>query len=852
MSFFTNIRADRFITELKTATDVAAPATQKAIAKLRELGPGAIEPVTAALADADKIATVAYIEVLTGLVNQKTFPKFIESMVTGSPRVVAGVAWALSSSRAYPPTMLLDALGTEGIAKSALLDVITAHRSRLSVRELLSAAYKQEANEKAALFRVLGELATDNDLPELVGRLNGKDPVARLHIINILSRFPKPEVQRALQQQLKDTNKLVRAATLGALAKMDGPIEIEQVCALLRDPEIDVQNKAIDVVIRANDPETIKYLIPVLKDENEYARRAAVEVLNEIGDAKSVKDLLNAVADDDWWVRSRAADALGKIGGPKVVEAVLQLVGDQDEDIRRAAIEILNQTKDDRAVGHLIEATKDKDWWVSERAVDALAEIGSKRSVPRLLEMLGTTPPRSLPVVVRALGRLGDHKVIDAVLPMLSREEKDIRLEAIASLAKLADERRLENIRVQIQAQTSASEQTVAQAAVRALSDLDSRFSHSGTRLSSTQNRSPVSSSSPSGNRPASATQASTTPAMSSSPSVPQGGRSRVDAPPPPPPPPPQVHASTSKEARTQLMSEQDVQRAVKEAEKMAGPQKLDIQTLKPGDIIEGRYKYVERIGKGAFGTVLLMEDTVVDERLILKFLNPNVSEDEEIMKRFVHELRYSRKITHHNVIRIYDFLFIQGNYAISMEYFPSHTLGAEVVGEKPMPLPRALNFGIDICTGMEVAHAQGIVHRDLKPANVLINNEGLLKIVDFGVAAAQREGDTQLTKTGYVIGSPKYMAPEQILGKKVDQRADVYALGVILYEIMTGVPPYARGDHMSVMYQHVQGKARPPREINPALPPGLPEVIMQAMSVDKDKRYQTMPDLRVALEKFR
>ncbi len=841
MSFFTNIRADRFITELKEATDVAAPATQKAIAKLRELGPGAIEPVTAALADADKIATVAYIEVLTGLVNQKTFPKFIESMVTGSPRVIAGVAWALSSSRAYPPTMLLDALNTEGIAKSALLDVITAHRSRLSVRELLSAAYKQEANEKAALFRVLGELTTDNDLPELVGRLNGKDPVARLHIINILSRFPKPEVSRALQQQLKDNNKLVRAAALAALARMEGPFDMELLCNLLLDPEIDVQNKAIDAVIRANDPETIKYLIPVLKDENEYARRAAVEVLNEVGNAKSVKELLEAVSDDDWWVRSRAADALGKIGGPKVVEAVLQLVGDQDEDIRRSAIEILNQTKDDRAVGHLIEATKDKDWWVSERAVDALAEIGSKRAVPRLLEMLETTPARSLPVVVRALGRLGDYKVIDSVLPMLQRDEKEIRLEAITSLAKLADERRLEAIRVQIQSQTTNNEQTVAQAALRALSDLDSRFSVSGTKLSSTTNR-PLSSSTPS-HRSEGATQASS------------GQKTAPPAPPPRPRPeataaaPP---AQPAQPARTLLMSEQEVQRSIKQAEQMAGPQKLDIQTLKPGDIIEGRYKYVERIGKGAFGTVLLMEDTVVDERLILKFLNPNVSEDEEIMKRFVHELRYSRKITHHNVIRIYDFLYIQGNYAISMEYFPSHTLGSEVVGEKPMPLQRALGFGIDICTGMEVAHAQGIVHRDLKPANVLINAEGLLKIVDFGVAAAQREGDTQLTKTGYVIGSPKYMAPEQILGKKVDQRADVYALGVILYEIMTGVPPYARGDHMSVMYQHVQGKARPPREINPGLPPGLPEVIMQAMSVDKDKRYQTMVDLRAALEKYR
>jgi serine/threonine protein kinase len=220
-------------------------------------------------------------------------------------------------------------------------------------------------------------------------------------------------------------------------------------------------------------------------------------------------------------------------------------------------------------------------------------------------------------------------------------------------------------------------------------------------------------------------------------------------------------------------------------------------------------------------------------------------------MKRFVHELRYTRKITHKNVIRIYDFLYIQGNYAISMEYFPSHTLGSEVVNEKPLDLRRAVQFGIDMCNGMSVAHHVGIVHRDLKPANVLINQEGLLKIVDFGVAAAHREGDTQLTKTGYVIGSPKYMAPEQILGKKVDERADIYALGVITYEMVTGVPPYSRGDHMSVMYQHVQGKARVPREINPALPQGLSDLVLKAMSVDKNKRHQSMDELRGALEKF-
>jgi serine/threonine-protein kinase len=277
----------------------------------------------------------------------------------------------------------------------------------------------------------------------------------------------------------------------------------------------------------------------------------------------------------------------------------------------------------------------------------------------------------------------------------------------------------------------------------------------------------------------------------------------------------------------------------------------FDLNALQPNDMIEGRYKFIQKIGKGAFGTVVLVEDTVVEERLILKFLNANVSSDEEMLKRFVHELRYSRRITHKNVIRIYDFLYVGGSYAISMEYFPSHTLGAEIVNEKPVETKKAVKFGIDMCTGMTVAHKVGIVHRDLKPANVLINNEGLLKIVDFGVAAAHREGDTQLTKTGYVIGSPKYMAPEQILGRKVDERADVYAVGVILYEMFTGVPPYARGDHMAVMYQHVQGKARAPQELNPKLPPGLSELIMKAMAVDKAKRFQSMEEFRGALERF-
>jgi serine/threonine-protein kinase len=548
----------------------------------------------------------------------------------------------------------------------------------------------------------------------------------------------------------------------------------------------------------------MRYLIDILKDENENARRAAVEVLNEVGTAVSVKHLLAAIKDSDWWVRSRAADALGKIGGPKVIEAVIQLVRDKDDDIRRAAIEILNQTKDERAVDELIRATRDADWWVSERSIDALAEIGSKRALPRLQEMLQAGNAKALPVVLRALGKIGDAKLVDSLMPFMARPEREIRIEAIQALGKLVDERRVDQLRAELQQQASAADQTMGRMIAATIAELDKRM------LST-----------------------SLTPTPSQLPPTLRPSQSGLTSP------------SPSEAARTLLISDVAVAQAAKQAEAA----RLDISTLKPGDIIEGRYKYIDKIGRGAFGTVLLMEDTVVDERLILKFLNPNVSGDEEVMKRFVHELRYSRKITHKNVIRIYDFLYIQGNYAISMEYFPSHTLGAEVVNEKPMELKRAVGFGIDLATGMTVAHQVGIVHRDLKPANVLINQEGLLKIVDFGVAAAQREGDTQLTKTGYVIGSPKYMAPEQILGKKVDARADIYAVGVILYEMLTGVPPYSRGDHMAVMYQHVQGKAKVAREVNSALPPALSDLIMKAMAVDKTKRYQTMEELRTALE---
>jgi HEAT repeat protein/tRNA A-37 threonylcarbamoyl transferase component Bud32 len=825
MNFLNAYRADQLIAQIREEADPSSASAKKLFAKLGGLGTSAIPKVLEALASADKRQTIEYVELLSSLTNDKTLPLITRGLADGDPRTVSGTAWALSTNKRFNVNRLVDLLGEDEYSKAAIVEVLQAHKDRLNVRQLLAQIYFLQPSEKAAVFKLIDEVTTEEMVPDLLSRLDGKDPLVKTHLINVLARFDRPEVNKALQEALRDNNKLVRGAALAGIARSKTAVDVALVSGLLLDPDLDVMNKAVDVIIQLNHPETAKYLIEALKAENEFSRRSAVEILNAIGTTHSVKYLLEAVSDEDWWVRSRASDALARIGGPRVVDAVLDLIKDKDENIRRAAIEILNTCRDKRAVDRLIEATRDKDWWVSERAADALAEIGDSKALPAVLEMMAKND-RSLPVAIAAAGKLGNAKVIDKLLPYLQRQEKEVRVAAITAIAQLAGEQHAEAVRPYLQQSAQGAEETVQRAVTKALQKLDGRLSPSGRYTTPTTTL-------------AGGT-ASGTLAPTATTAPPRATQTRAGAPPPPP------SASATSTARTLLIDGPDD--AVAEPPAPEAPS-FDLNALQSGDMIEGRYKFIQKIGKGAFGTVVLVEDTVVEERLILKFLNANVSSDEEMLKRFVHELRYSRRITHKNVIRIYDFLYVGGSYAISMEYFPSHTLGAEIANERPMAPKKAIGYGMDICIGMSVAHQQGIIHRDLKPANILINEAGLLKIVDFGVAAAAKSGDTQLTKTGYVIGSPKYMAPEQILGKKVDERADIYSLGVIMYEMLAGNPPYSRGDHMSVMYQHVQGKAQPLNEANPKVPREIADVVTKTMQVDKLKRYASMDELRVALE---
>lgn len=794
------IKADRLINQVLSSGDLESAASAQAIDKLRDSGKGPIPKIIAMLGTTYREETDTVVDLLTRLVDRATLEPYLDALSDPDSRVVSGVARALKKAHNIDPNRFLDLLDNPGVSKPALLEVLSAHKDTLRGERLLRHASQLEHNELAMLFRIIDDIATEAMIPHLISRIDARNPVMRAQVVRVLSQFRTESVHEALHRALNDDNKGVRLAALEGLSKMGASMDVEQLCRLIKDPDLRIQSKAIDAVVKLNHPRTVHYLLDPLQDESEYARRAAVEVLNEIGNVNAIKDLLIAIKDKDWWVRSRAADALGRIGGKKVVDAVIQLIKDPDEYVRRSAIEIINATKDERTYDALVEALGDADWWVRERAVDGLAELGNKRAVPVLMRLLdkASTNDQMVSLLIKALAKLGAKEALDPIFERLSKGPEAVQREALQALAELADEASAPQIIEAIKSATEDAETEVRQHANKVMQQLHAMLT----------------------------------------------AKPRTAGTPAPEP-----------------VSEEDLSRAqlgtivvpgkVSRGGGSVTEEELDPSKLQPDDVLGDRYRFIRQVGKGAFGSVYLMEDLMVQEELILKFLNPQLASDEAIIKRFVYELRFARKITHPNVIRIYDMLSFGRSMAISMEYFPSHTLSGEMPSRAPMAVEHAVRIIRDVCTGMSSAHGANVVHRDLKPSNILINDDGVVKIVDFGVAAATSKMDTRLTRTGLLIGTPTYMAPEQVLGREVDSRTDIYSLGVIMYEMFTGRPPYTGGDSMAIMYQHVQGNATPPKELNPELPHTLNAVVQKAMAIEPEKRYQTMEELRERLDAF-
>jgi tetratricopeptide (TPR) repeat protein len=271
------------------------------------------------------------------------------------------------------------------------------------------------------------------------------------------------------------------------------------------------------------------------------------------------------------------------------------------------------------------------------------------------------------------------------------------------------------------------------------------------------------------------------------------------------------------------------------------------IQELSPGALFAGRYQIIEDLGQGGMGHVFKALDTRAGEKIAVKVLRAGLKADGRTLERFSHELTAARRISHRNVCRMFDLGEDGGRLYITMEFVPGEDLKSILKMMGAMSPAQAVGLAVQICDGLAEAHRLGVVHRDLKPANILVDKEGHARIMDFGIARSGRSRG--ITDTGTMVGTPDYMSPEQTEGREVDARSDLYSMGVMLFEMVTGLLPFEGDTALAVALKHKTERPPDPKSVVPGLPGDLSKIILKCLEKDRSRRYQSAADLRAELE---
>ncbi len=768
------------------------------IEKLRGASKDSLPQIIEVIPDTEGMHRAVLNEICLENVGISTEELFLDSLDNTATTIRATAADILGRSAQVNPSKLFKKLHESEASRTEIIDILAFQREHLSPEQIITNALKLDKAHAEQLLKLARESKKPLDLDMLrIDPDTIESPTLKIILLRYLATVNQPEVSQLIARFITDTNRTVVIEALKALKNL--PVDFDASVLL---PHVETLSEveremALEIIKARADGELVTKLAPWTCGKDEQVREIFVKLVIRHVSAEVLEKFFQRLEQQEWYGKEQALKTLQRFATDKVFAAAGSLTDHENEFVRDQAQQLAARSSDPADLKALWDNAMHENWQVRETAIEALGRSGNRESV-KVLRKVVKQYPESAVAVLKALGELGFGKGLEIAFGVLRMPEALVQREALETIGKLVTPQYARAVRDKLVEKVPNLQATVRDTAGEVVNRLTEEYQ---------------------------------LPALN-------------------------VDQETFFETRLSKI-EEATQMVDQKTGQPAAPRPEDatelyqhIEEFKDGDVWMNRYLIGREIGRGAMGRVMLAEDKMVGEPLILKFMHPELTAEPGSHERFLREVKYSRRVSHPNVIRIHDLLSQNLLSAISMEYFESRGID-EILRERKSFAPvEGLEILLQVANGMAAAHAQDVIHRDLKPSNILMNDKGLVKIVDFGIASATSLSDATLTKTGSIIGTPAYLSPERAKGLEADHRSDIYALGIIAYAMFAGKLPYS-GEPMSLLFQHLEGNAVPVHEVNAEIPPQVSELVGKMMAVELDDRFQAMEEVAAAIQEI-
>jgi serine/threonine-protein kinase len=756
--------------------------------KLRQTAKDSVDRLLQVIPEAGKPHSEVLRKICLEQVEGGSEDLYLGKLDNDTTEIRSTAASILSQTGQINPSKLFKKLHESDDSKGEVIEILSFQRENLKPEQIISNALKLDKTHAEQLLK----LAYDSKKPLDISMLH-LDPAAidnptiKILLLRYFAQVKQAAIAPVIGKFLTDQNHTVVIEALKSLRGLPIRYDASFLLPYLESLSEVEREIAFEIVNLQADEALVGKMGRFASGKSDEVRVFLVKQFIKHATAKGLEEFLGKLESVEQWDRGEALKSLEEFATEKLALAARELDSHENEFIREQAQLLSTSSGQATGLKGLWDKAMSDNWQVRDNALQAIGKSGKREAIDFLKKVIEKFPESAV-TVLDAATELGFTKGLEIAFSCLRMPEARVQRRALETIGTLANQRHAKVIRDKLMQMVPDLQSTVRDTAREVVGRLTDSY----------------------------------------------------DLPP--------LDVDQESYFETRLIKFDETQAFDQSASQPQQPVKeVNIEDFKKGDLWMERYRIDKEIGRGAMGRVMLATDEMVGEPLILKFMHPELTAEQDSRERFLREVKYSRKISHPNVIRIHDMLFHQGLSAISMEFFASKGLDEFLREKKYFEVGEGLEILVQVAQGMAAAHQQQVIHRDLKPSNVLMDETGLVKIVDFGIASASSQTDSTLTKAGSIIGTPAYLSPERARGKEADHRSDIYALGIIAYAMFCGRLPYT-GEPMSLLYQHLEGNAKPVHEVRKEVGPRVSLLVQRMMAVDIEDRLQTMDDVADAI----